>query len=125
MGMISSRMKPRIQTSCSSNSGSVSKSHAIVHLPLWPLYVGENMTGEGRGTPPYTVRAKRSERRGQEKQTPKTVKELRIGVVDTMFARFDMGASARAELESCSGFGESFTVISRTVPGFKTWPSRR
>jgi len=65
------------------------------------------------------VRAKRSERRGQEETDPKTVKELRIGVVDTMFARFDMGASARAELESCSGFGESFTVISRTVPGFK------
>ena len=51
----------------------------------------------------------------KKKQTPKTVKELRIGVVDTMFARFDMGASARAELESCSGFGESFTVISRTT----------
>ena len=56
----------------------------------------------------------------KKKPTPaKTVNALRIGVVDTMFARFDMGASARAELESCSGFGESFTVISRTVPGFK------
>src|SRR5580692_11506366 len=50
---------------------------------------------------------------------PKPKKARRIGVVDTMFARFDMGASARAELESCSGFGEAFTVVSRTVPGFK------
>ena len=56
----------------------------------------------------------------KKKPTPaKTAKALRIGVVDTMFARFDMGASARAELEGCSGFGESFTVIARTVPGFK------
>jgi riboflavin synthase len=55
----------------------------------------------------------------KKKPTPKTVKVERIGVVDTMFARFDMGASARAELESCSGYGERFTVLSRTVPGFK------
>jgi riboflavin synthase len=53
------------------------------------------------------------------KDAPTTVDVQRIGVVDTMFARFDMGASARAELEGCSGFGETFTVISRTVPGFK------
>jgi riboflavin synthase len=55
----------------------------------------------------------------KKKPTPKTVKAQRIGVVDTMFARFDMGASARAELESCSGYGDSFVVVSRTVPGFK------
>jgi riboflavin synthase len=55
----------------------------------------------------------------KKQSTPKTVKALRIGVVDTMFARCDMGASARAELESCSGYGENFTVLSRTVPGFK------
>ena len=55
----------------------------------------------------------------KKKPTTKTVKVQRIGVVDTMFARFDMGASARAELESCSGYGESFVVVSRTVPGFK------
>ena len=62
----------------------------------------------------------RSEHRGEEEaDTEAEPKALRIGVVDTMFARFDMGASARAELESCSGFGESFTVVSRTVPGFK------
>ena len=49
----------------------------------------------------------------------KTAKKIRIGVVDTMFARYDMGSAARAELEACSGYGESFAVVSRTVPGFK------
>ena len=77
------------------------------------------MTGEGRADLPYTVSAKDRSAVAKKKQTPKTVRAARIGVVDTMFARFDMGASARAELESCSGYGESFTVISRTVPGFK------
>ena len=43
----------------------------------------------------------------------------RIGVVDTMFARYDMGAEAVAELESCPGYGERFQVVRRTVPGFK------
>ena len=43
----------------------------------------------------------------------------RIGVVDTMFARFDMGAEAVAELEACPGFGSTFEVVRRTVPGFK------
>jgi riboflavin synthase len=43
----------------------------------------------------------------------------RIGVVDTTFARFDMGAEAVAELESCPGYGDRFTVVRRTVPGFK------
>jgi riboflavin synthase len=43
----------------------------------------------------------------------------RIGVVDTMFARYDMGAAARAELSECPGHGETFEVLSRTVPGFK------
>ena len=43
----------------------------------------------------------------------------RIGVVDTMFARYDMGAEAVDELESCPGFGSSFEVVRRTVPGFK------
>jgi riboflavin synthase len=42
-----------------------------------------------------------------------------IGVVDTMFARYDMGAEAVSELESCPGFGERFTVARQTVPGFK------
>ncbi len=43
----------------------------------------------------------------------------RIGVVDTMFARFDMGAEAEAELESCPGHGRRFEIVRRTVPGFK------
>jgi riboflavin synthase len=42
-----------------------------------------------------------------------------IGVVDTMFARYDMGAEAIDELKQCPGFGESFEVVRRTVPGFK------
>ena len=42
-----------------------------------------------------------------------------IGVVDTMFARYDMGGEALAELAECPGYGESFTVLRRTVPGFK------
>ena len=43
----------------------------------------------------------------------------RIGVVDTMFARYDMGAEALAELASGPGHGSRFEVIRRTVPGFK------
>ena len=43
----------------------------------------------------------------------------RIGVVDTMFARYDMGAEAVDELEACPGFGVTFDVVRRTVPGFK------
>ena len=43
----------------------------------------------------------------------------RIGVVDTMFARYDMGAAARDELSACPGHAEFFEVLSRTVPGFK------
>ena len=43
----------------------------------------------------------------------------RIGVVDTTFARYDMGAAARAELAACEGHGTEFEVVSRTVPGFK------
>jgi riboflavin synthase len=43
----------------------------------------------------------------------------RIGVVDTMFARYDMGAEAIDELRSCPGHGQQFVVVHRTVPGFK------
>jgi riboflavin synthase len=43
----------------------------------------------------------------------------RIGVVDTMFARYDMGAEAVDELKQCPGYGERFEVVHRTVPGFK------
>ena len=43
----------------------------------------------------------------------------RIGVVDTMFARYDMGAEALEELYRCPGFSKRFEVLRRTVPGFK------
>jgi riboflavin synthase len=43
----------------------------------------------------------------------------RIGVVDTMFARYDMGAEALDELAQCPGHGTRFEVVRRTVPGFK------
>ncbi len=43
----------------------------------------------------------------------------RIGVVDTMFARYDMGAEAVDELKQSAGFGERFEVVRTTVPGFK------
>ncbi len=43
----------------------------------------------------------------------------RIGVVDTMFARYDMGAEALSELAECPGHGTTFEVVRRTVPGFK------
>ena len=43
----------------------------------------------------------------------------RIGIVDTMFARVDLGGYAVAELESCPGHGERFEIVRRTVPGFK------
>jgi riboflavin synthase len=42
-----------------------------------------------------------------------------IGVVDTMFARYDMGKDALDELAECPGFGTRFTTLRRTVPGFK------
>jgi riboflavin synthase len=42
-----------------------------------------------------------------------------IGVADTMFARYDMGAEVVDELESCPGHGERFEIVRRTVPGFK------
>ena len=49
----------------------------------------------------------------------KDARLVRIGVVDTMFARYDMGAAARRELSECPGYNETFEVVSRTVPGFK------
>jgi riboflavin synthase len=45
--------------------------------------------------------------------------KVRIGVVDTMFARYDMGQAARDELATLPGYGQTFKVIARTVPGFK------
>ena len=42
-----------------------------------------------------------------------------IGVVDTMFARVDMGTAVLDELAGCPGHASLFTVVHRTVPGFK------
>lgn len=42
-----------------------------------------------------------------------------IGVVDTMFARVDMGGFACEALRGCNGHGERFDIVRRTVPGFK------
>jgi riboflavin synthase len=50
---------------------------------------------------------------------PKDQKKVKIGVVDTMFARFNMGAAALAELSDCPGYNETFSVVTKTVPGFK------
>ena len=44
---------------------------------------------------------------------------ITIGVIDTMFARYDMGGAALDELRGCPGYGERFEVLRRTVPGFK------
>jgi riboflavin synthase len=43
----------------------------------------------------------------------------RIGVVDTMFARVDMGAIAERKLAIMDGHGDRFRVLRRTVPGMK------
>ncbi len=42
-----------------------------------------------------------------------------IGIVDTTFARFDMGGAAVSELKSA---GTGFRIIRRTVPGMKDLP---
>jgi len=42
-----------------------------------------------------------------------------IGVVDTTFARFDMGGAAISELKAA---GTGFRIIRRTVPGMKDLP---
>ena len=46
-------------------------------------------------------------------------KKVKIGVVDTMFARYDMGQAACDELATLPGHGTKFKVIAQTVPGFK------
>ena len=43
----------------------------------------------------------------------------KIGVVDTMFARVDMGGIVLAALEERRGQPEEWNVVRRTVPGFK------
>jgi len=53
------------------------------------------------------------------KKALKKVPKVRIGVVDTMFARYDMGQAACDELAICPGYDKTFKVVTRTVPGFK------
>lgn len=43
----------------------------------------------------------------------------KIAIVDTTFARFDMGGVAEAELKRQLGFGEKFELVRTTVPGIK------
>ncbi|MEM4729936.1 MAG: riboflavin synthase [Thermoplasmata archaeon] len=43
----------------------------------------------------------------------------KIGIVDTTFARYDMGSSAEAELRAA---GTGFRIVRRTVPGVKDLP---
>lgn len=43
----------------------------------------------------------------------------KIGIVDTTFARFDMGQIAEQELKNLEGYSKKFELIRRTVPGFK------
>jgi len=64
---------------------------------------------------------KSSEKKASVKVAKKSTKtpKVRIGVVDTMFARYDMGQAACDELAICPGYGKTFKVISQTVPGFK------
>lgn len=42
-----------------------------------------------------------------------------IGVVDTTFARIDMGAIVESTLMEAPAYGQLFHVLRRTVPGFK------
>jgi riboflavin synthase len=43
----------------------------------------------------------------------------KIAIVDTMFARFDMGTVAESELKRQPGFGKRFGIVRTTVPGIK------
>ena len=49
----------------------------------------------------------------------------RIGVVDTMFARYDMGAAARDELANCPGHGTTSRSSRARCRGSRTSPSPR
>jgi riboflavin synthase len=62
---------------------------------------------------------KKSSKKKETKEDTKKVPKVRIGVVDTMFARYDMGQAACDELAICPGYNKTFKVVSKTVPGFK------
>ena len=63
----------------------------------------------------------KSKKKGPERKRKKSprVPKVRIGVVDTTFARYDMGQAALDELAICPGYDQTFKVVSKTVPGFK------
>jgi riboflavin synthase len=63
--------------------------------------------------------AKKNSNKKESKKSSKKAPRVRIGVVDTMFARYDMGQAACDELAICPGYNKTFKVISLTVPGFK------
>ncbi len=54
-----------------------------------------------------------------ENDKKKKPRKKRIGVVDTMFARYNMGEAALTELRECPGYGTTFVTLAQTVPGFK------
>ena len=58
-------------------------------------------------------------KKGADHKASKKAPKVRIGVVDTMFARYDMGQAACDELAICPGYNKTFKVLTRTVPGFK------
>jgi riboflavin synthase len=62
---------------------------------------------------------KKNSGKKESKKSSKKVPKVRIGVVDTMFARYDMGQAACDELAICPGYNKTFKVVSKTVPGFK------
>lgn len=45
-----------------------------------------------------------------------------IGIVDTMFARVDMGGLVAATLHELPEHGETFGTVRSTVPGIKDLP---
>ena len=47
---------------------------------------------------------------------------LSVGVIDTMFARINMGEIVEAALREVPGHGSDFTTVRRTVPGLKDIP---
>jgi riboflavin synthase len=67
----------------------------------------------------FSARSRPRRHRGSLTRTRENDPVDRIGIVDTMFARYDMGSEAAAELMDCPGFGTRFEIVHRTVPGFK------
>ena len=75
--------------------------------------------GDDDGSMMAKKKTTKDSKKSQNKKLSSKVPKLRIGVVDTMFARYDMGQAACDELAICPGYDKTFKVITRTVPGFK------